>query len=83
MRIENLTQELDSEALKSVHGGDALTGQVVPTNLQSNELVQKFNILSNGPVAIANDGSQDNESSQPTVLPVGSILVTPFLKNFL
>lgn len=77
MKIENLTQDLDTEAQKEVQGGFALTGQVVPTNVQSNELLQAFNIASNGPVAIANDGSQSNESDQESLVPVGSILAIP------
>jgi hypothetical protein len=77
MKIENLTKDLDTEAQKAVTGGTALTGQVVPTNVQSNALEQAFNISSCGPVALANDASQSNDSSQETLLPVGSILVIP------
>jgi hypothetical protein len=77
MQIENLNKDLDTETMKDVHGGIALTGQVVPTNVQSNELGQKFDIGSCAPVAIANDGSQSNYSSQDTDLPVGSIFVNP------
>jgi len=64
MEIENLNKDLDTEAQKNVKGGLALTGQVVPTNVQSNALEQAFNVASKGPVAIANDGSQSNESSR-------------------
>jgi hypothetical protein len=77
MKIENLSNELDTKTMKTVRGGLALTGQVVPTNVQSNELVQKFDIASNGPVAIANDADQSNDSSQPSFVPVGSIFVDP------
>jgi hypothetical protein len=77
MEIENLNKELDAEAQKAVKGGIALTGQVVPTNVQSNELLQKFDIASNGPVAIANDADQSNDSSQPSFVPVGSVFVNP------
>jgi hypothetical protein len=77
MQIENLNKELDTETMKTVNGGLALTGQVVPTNVQSNELLQKFDIASNGPVAIANDADQSNDSSQPSFVPVGSVFVNP------
>jgi hypothetical protein len=77
MQIENLSKELDTETMADVRGGLALTGQVVPTNIQSNELIQKFDIASNGPVAIANDGTQSNDSSQPSFVPVGSLFVDP------
>jgi DUF4097 and DUF4098 domain-containing protein YvlB len=77
MQIENLSKELDTEDMKTVNGGLALTGQVVPTNVQSNELLQKFDIASNGPVAIANDADQSNDSSQPSFVPVGSVFVNP------
>jgi hypothetical protein len=84
MRIENLSKDLDTEAMTSVHGGLALTGQVVPTNVQENDLMQAFNIASNGPVAIANDAGQSNESSQPTIMPIGSeVLGIPTLRSFL
>ena len=79
MKIENLGKDLDIETMTEVKGGIALTGQVVPTNVQSNELLQSFNIASNGPVAIANDGSQSNYSDQDSFVPVGSLFVTPFL----
>ncbi len=74
MRIENLSKDLDTETMTAVHGGLALTGQVVPTNVQSNALIQKFDIASNGPVAIANDADQSNDSDQLSILPVGSFL---------
>jgi len=77
MEIENLNKDLDTEAQKNVKGGLALTGQVVPTNVQSNALEQAFNVASKGPVAIANDGSQSNESEQDSLVPVGSIVVDP------
>jgi hypothetical protein len=77
MKIENLTQDLDTEAQKAVHGGFALTGQVVPTNVQSNAAEQKFNVGSCAPVAIGNSAEQSNYSSQPTFAPVGSVFVTP------
>ena len=61
-----------------MRGGVALTGQVVPTNVQSNALAQKFDIVSPcGPVALGNDADQSNYSSQSTFSPVGSIFVTP------
>ncbi len=77
MRIENLSKDLDTETMTAVHGGLALTGQVVPTNVQSNELVQSFNIASKGPVAIGNDASQSNYSSQDTFAPIGSVVGFP------
>ena len=79
MKIENLGKELDTETMTEVKGGIALTGQVVPTNVQSNELLQAFNIASNGPVAIANDGNQSNDSDQDSFVPVGSLFLTPSL----
>jgi len=81
MKIENLGKELDTETMTEVKGGIALTGQVVPTNVQSNALEQVFNIASNGPVAIANDGSQSNDSDQETFSPVGSLFLTPALSK--
>ena len=78
MLIENLSKELDTKTMTDVRGGLALTGQVVPTNLQSNEMNQIYNISSNGPVAIANDGSQENYSSQDSLVPVGSVVGFPF-----
>jgi hypothetical protein len=77
MEIDNLNKELDAEAQKAVKGGVALTGQVVPTNVQSNELLQKFDIASRGPVAIANEGNQSNDSDQESFVPVGSVFVNP------
>jgi hypothetical protein len=77
MRIDNLSKDLDSKALETVHGGVAVIGQVVPTNIQSNQMAQDFNIGSKAPVAIGNEGYQSNYSSQPTIAPVGSLFVTP------
>jgi hypothetical protein len=79
MKIENLSKDLDSATMTEVQGGVALTGQVVPTNVQGNALGQVFNIESCGPVAIANDANQSNESDQETFAPVGSIFVLPCL----
>ena len=79
MQIENLNKDLDKETMTDVKGGVALTGQVVPTNVQSNELLQSFHIASNGPVAIANDADQSNESDQESFVPVGSIFLTSAL----
>jgi hypothetical protein len=79
MLIQDLSKELDTKTMTDVRGGLALTGQVVPTNVQSNELIQKFDIASHGPVAIANDADQSNYSSQESFVPVGSIFVTPYL----
>ena len=82
MLIKDLSKELDTETMTAVKGGVALTGQVVPTTLQSNEMNQVFDIKSNGPVAIANDGSQSNDSEQNSVVPVGSIFaLTPYLRG--
>jgi hypothetical protein len=80
MLIKDLSNELDTRTMKTVSGGLALTGQVVPTNIQSNELVQSFYIASNGPVAIANDADQSNYSSQPSFVPVGSLFLSPYLR---
>ena len=80
MLIKDLSNELDTETMKTVSGGLALTGQVVPTNIQSNELIQSFHIASNGPVAIANDTDQSNDSSQESFVPVGSIFLTPYFR---
>ncbi len=77
MKIENLTRDLDTAAQKQVQGGTALTGQVVPTNVQGNALEQKFNIGSCAPAAIGNSAEQSNYSSQSTLEPVGSLFVTP------
>ena len=57
MKIENLSKDLDTVSMTGVRGGTALTGQVVPTNVQGNALEQAFNIKANGPVAIANDAT--------------------------
>jgi hypothetical protein len=81
MRIENLSKDLDTKTMTAVHGGVSLVGQVVPTNIQTNEMVQNFNIASNGPVAIANEGTQSNYSSQPTFAPVGSLFFFPSLSR--
>ena len=82
MKIENLSKDLDTEAMTEVTGGTALTGQVVPTNVQSNELLQSFNVASHGPVAIGNDADQSNYSSQDSVVPVGSLFVgSDFLRR--
>lgn len=80
MEIENLNKDLDAEAQKQVKGGIALTGQVVPTNVQSNEALQNFDIASKGPVAIANDSNQSNDSDQESFVPVGSVFVDPLKK---
>ena len=80
MKIENLSKDLDSATMTEVKGGLALTGQVVPTNVQSNALEQAFNIKANGPVAIANDADQSNDSDQDSFVPVGSIFV-PYLRS--
>jgi hypothetical protein len=82
MKIENLSKDLDTETMTEVRGGLALTGQVVPTSVQANELVQSFHIASNGPVAIANDTDQSNDSDQNSFVPVGSIFVSPYLSKF-
>ena len=83
MKIDNLSEDLDAASMTEVQGGVALTGQVVPTNVQSNALEQAFNIASNGPVAIANDGSQSNDSDQETFSPVGSLFLTPALSKMI
>jgi hypothetical protein len=77
MRIEDLSKTLDTKTMTAVRGGLSLVGQVVPTNVQSNELVQSFNIASNVPVAIGNDAGQSNYSSQPTFAPIGSVVALP------
>jgi hypothetical protein len=76
MKIENLSHDLDSSAMTEVTGGAGLTGQVVPTNVQSNALGQDFHVASCAPVAISNDADQSNYSSQDTDLPVGSLIVS-------
>ena len=80
MEIQNLNKDLDTEAKKEVKGGTALTGQVVPTDVQSNALEQAFHIASGGPVAIANDADQTNYSDQDSFVPVGSLVVDPLKK---
>jgi hypothetical protein len=80
MKIENLSKDLDTVSMTEVRGGTALTGQVVPTNVQSNALEQAFNIKANGPVAIANDADQSNDSDQYSDMPVGSI-IAPYLRS--
>jgi hypothetical protein len=81
MKIENLSKDLDTKTMTEVRGGLALTGQVVPTNVQSNALLQSFHIAANGPVAIANDADQSNDSDQESFVPVGSIFATPYLSK--
>ena len=82
MKIENLSKDLDAETMTEVKGGVALTGQVVPTSVQSNELLQSFNVASHGPVAIGNSGDQSNYSDQDTVEPVGSVFLgSDFLRR--
>jgi hypothetical protein len=82
MKIENLTKDLDTETMTEVKGGIALTGQVVPTNVQDNELLQNFNVGAKGPVALGNDATQSNYSDQDTIAPVGSaILGGDFLRR--
>ena len=82
MKIENLSKDLDTSAMTEVHGGIALTGQVVPTNVQDNEMLQGFNVASTAPVAIGNDGDQYNYSRQDTVSPVGSLFLgSSFLRR--
>jgi len=76
MKIENLAKDLDTVAMTEVTGGTALTGQVVPTNVQSNELGQSFQIGAGAPVAIDNDADQSNYSRQDSVVPVGSLFIT-------
>lgn len=83
MEIQNLNKDLDTEAQKDVKGGTALTGQVVPTNVQSNALEQAFHVAAGGPVAIANDGTQSNESDQDSFVPVGSLIVDPLRSTIL
>ena len=76
MKIENLSHDLDASAMTEVTGGTALTGQVVPTNVQCNALGQEFQVGSCAPVAIGNDAEQSNYSSEETALPVGSLIVS-------
>jgi hypothetical protein len=82
MKIENLSKDLDTETMTEVRGGLALTGQVVPTNVQSNELLQNFDIAAKGPVALSNDAYQSNDSDQESIVPVGSIFLgSDFLRR--
>jgi hypothetical protein len=82
MKIENLSKDLDTETMTEVRGGVALTGQVVPTSVQSNELLQNFHIAAGGPVAIANDATQSNDSDQESIVPVGTLFLGPdFLRR--
>ena len=81
MKIENLSKDLDTEAMTEVKGGLAQTSQVVPTNVQSNELIQKFDIASFGPVTVTNDADQSNYSDQESFAPVDSILGSDFLRK--
>ena len=76
MKIENLSKDLDTEAMTEVKGGIAFTSQVVPTNVQSNELLQKFDVGSHGPVSLGNDAYQSNSSDQETFSQVGSIFAS-------
>jgi hypothetical protein len=75
MKIENLSKDLDTTTMTEVRGGTALVGQVVPTNVQDNEMLQGFNVASAAPVAIGNDGDQSNYSRQDTSAPVGSLIL--------
>jgi hypothetical protein len=82
MKIENLSKDLDTTAMTEVHGGLALTGQVVPTSVQDNAMLQSFNVASGAPVAIGNDADQYNDSRQDTVSPVGSVFLgSDFLRR--
>ena len=82
MKIEDLSHDLDTESLKEIKGGLALTGQVVPTSVQDNEMLQGFNVASGAPVALGNDGEQSNYSRQDTVSPVGSVFLgSDFLRR--
>jgi hypothetical protein len=74
MKIENLSKELDTETMTAVRGGTSQVGQVVPTANQVIEQTQTNNILAHGPVALANDQSASNDASQPSYVPVGSLL---------
>jgi hypothetical protein len=80
MQIDNLNKDLDKEKMAEVKGGVALTGQVVPTSVQSNELLQNFDVNAKGPVAIANDATQSNDSDQDSFVPVGSLVLDPLKK---
>jgi len=81
MKIENLNKDLDAEAMTEVKGGIALTGQVVPTNVQSNAAAQKFDIASHDPVGLSNSAYQSNESFQESDVPVGSVFGPDFLSR--
>jgi hypothetical protein len=74
MKIENLSKDLDTVSMTEVRGGTALTGQVVPTSVQDNEMLQGFNVASAAPVAVGNDGEQSNYSRQATDAPVGTLI---------
>jgi hypothetical protein len=76
MKIENLSKELSTAAMTEVKGGISLTDQVVPTNVQSNELAQGFSVYSSAPVSIGNDAEQSNCSNQSTFSPVGSLIIS-------
>jgi hypothetical protein len=76
MKIENLAKDLDTATMTAVTGGTALTAQVVPTNVQSNQLAQDFQIGGAAPVMVGNDADQSNYSSQESVAPVGSLLIS-------
>jgi len=75
MKIENLSKDLDTTGMTEVRGGTALTGQVVPTSVQDNAMLQSFHVASAAPVAIGNDADQYNDSRQDTVSPVGSLFL--------
>ena len=51
--------------------------------MQSNALEQAFNVASKGPVAIANDGSQTNDSDQDSLVPLGSLVIDPLRSTIL
>ena len=74
LTIHDLSKEVDMTA---VRGGTSLVSQVVPTNVQQNDLVQKFDIMATGPVAIANDANQTNDASMPSFAPSGSFISLP------
>jgi len=72
MKLANLSKELATETMGNVKGGLAEVGQVVPTSLESNKLLQNFQIGANGPVAISNDADQSNHSDQNSFVPIDS-----------
>ena len=74
---ERITTHIRSILTEVAPDRVALTGQVVPTNVQCNALAQKFDIASCEPVAVGNSGEQANYSTQATIAPVGSVFVTP------